>query len=327
VLARELEYHDLEFRRAPVPRYSSRGTVYKKWVEIGVPKIPEVLLKTVFYLYPDGPSAEAGRSIGGTGFIASIPSQVGGHRHYYAVTNRHVAIDGGCSVIRLNTRDGGTDIIEFDPADWVKHPDGQDIAACPIYVDTQKHPVGLVPLDRFVTKELLGKSAIGPGEDVFMIGRFIDYDGGPANRPAVRFGNISVMPVDGGAEIDSSYIIDMHSRTGYSGSPVFVYRTPGSNFDLNTTYDVMNPDSRFMYFLGVHWGQFPEDWELIGNEARRRLAASAAAPDSQLIRGVSGMTLVCPAWHLKELLELQQFQEQRASDEQEQTPKAGAKLE
>ncbi len=54
--------------------------------------------------------------------------------------------------------------------------------------------------------------------------------------------------------IRESYCVDMHSRSGFSGSPVFVYRTPGGDFSEKGVINL----SRFMMFLGIHWGQFPE---------------------------------------------------------------------
>jgi hypothetical protein len=79
----------------------------------------------------------------------------------------------------------------------------------------------------------------------------------------------------------------MHSRTGFSGSPVFAYRTLGS--DLNNPlaglkFEATHPDrglpevgrlraETVLHFLGIHWGQFPEAWELKNldklDEARR----------------------------------------------------------
>src|SRR5271170_5484166 len=93
---------------------------------------------------------------------------------------------------------------------------------------------------------------IGPGEDVFMVGRFIDHDGKDANIPSVRFGNISTLPQPieqpSGSTNNKSFILDLHSRTGYSGSPVFVYRTPGS--DLTTHHIMAGPAGHFVLFLG-----------------------------------------------------------------------------
>src|SRR5205823_82762 len=67
------------------------------------------------------------------------------------------------------------------------------------------------------------------------IGLFVDHDGVTTNVPSARFGNISMLP-NKNATIEQptnyrgeSYVVDMHSRTGFSGSPVFVYRTFGSD--------------------------------------------------------------------------------------------------
>ena len=52
------------------------------------------------------------------------------------------------------------------------------------------------------------------------------------NNPAMRFGNISLNPTpieQPNQSIKDSYCLDMNSRTGFSGSPVFMYRTPGSD--------------------------------------------------------------------------------------------------
>ena len=56
-----------------------------------------------------------------------------------------------------------------------------------------------------------------------------------ATAPALRFGNISTSPVAVKQPTqyreELNYRVDMHSRSGYSGSPVFVYRTPGNTLE------------------------------------------------------------------------------------------------
>src|SRR5208337_5394725 len=86
----------------------------------------------------------------------------------------------------------------------------------------------------FATEEIVSEYGIGVGDDVFMVGRFINHEGSPTYLPATRFGNISVMPfpILKSPQKGPSYCIDMHSRPGFSGSPVFVYRTPGGNLDV-----------------------------------------------------------------------------------------------
>src|SRR5258707_1186988 len=65
------------------------------------------------------------------------------------------------------------------------------------------------------------------GDDTFMIGLFLDHAGVTTNVPSARFGNISMLPNPRATIRQStgydgvSYVVDMHSRTGFSGSPVF----------------------------------------------------------------------------------------------------------
>ena len=65
-------------------------------------------------------------------------------------------------------------------------------------------------------------------------------------------------------------------------------------------------------FLGIHWAQFPESWELRDRasieEAKRRhhLILEEAS-----IEGVSGMTLVIPSWQVLEVLEMPKLKERR----------------
>ena len=54
-------------------------------------RITDQWLKCAFYIYPSRPDAEAGRSIGGSGFFVSIGwADNQERRHVYAVTNKHV---------------------------------------------------------------------------------------------------------------------------------------------------------------------------------------------------------------------------------------------
>lgn len=276
-----------------------------------MPRIPPRVLDCVCYLYSNEQSAAAGADFGGTGFLVSVSSRFPGRAWTYAVTNWHVALQGS-SVLRLNAQGGGVDIIPLEPHEWHFDP-RYDIAVACISVDRNVHKYSVISAeDGFVMQEHVELSKIGPGDDVFMIGRFVDHDGGPINRPAVRFGNISVMP----SPIDQpdigladSYCIDLHSRSGYSGSPVFVYRTPG--YDLEQSPATSMADAQFMLagtqylaLLGIHFAQFPEEWELI-DESRKSKPKSSGVPlvlEGKYVRGLSGMTCVLPAWTIWDVL-------------------------
>lgn len=193
-LADTLAFRDLEFRKRPVEARSRRGIPFTRWVPFGMPRVPPTALDCVIYLYSSEEEARKGSEFGGTGFLVGVPSRFPGRGWVFAVTNWHVAVQRGQSVVRINTQDGGTDIIALEPHEWHFDP-RYDVAAASISLnrDIHKYKV-VVPDEGFVMPEHIEKDKIGPGDDVFMVGRFVDHDGGPINRPAVRFGNISVMP-------------------------------------------------------------------------------------------------------------------------------------
>lgn len=190
------------------------------------------MLNCVFYLYRDRESAEKGDHFGGTGFLVGMRSKDHGKLFIYGVTNWHVAVRDGFSVIRLNTRDGDVDVIELGPEDWIYIPQGDDVAISRTLPIQDHHQFSVVLRHMFDAGEnrkdwrsSQHRRRIGVGDDVVMLGRFVDHDGGATNRPAARFGNISVMPtpiMQPNRQMRDTYLVDMHSRTGYSGSPVFV---------------------------------------------------------------------------------------------------------
>jgi hypothetical protein len=177
-----------------------------------------------------------------------------------------------------------------------------------------------------------------------MLGLFTDHSGIEKNLPAARFGNISMLP-DKSAKIEQpnigeaeAYIVDMHSRSGYSGSPVFVYRTFGADLSFN-------PDRHFRIrvderlrdgieldvdvdtvfeFLGMHYAQFPEDWE-IGKRKKTEARRKRLISDDECVTGFSGMTCVIPAWQLAELFEIEELAEMRKAREEDAKEKARGK--
>ncbi|MBL1255854.1 serine protease [Methylocystis sp. Sn-Cys] len=309
-----------------LPFLSERGVPQNHWVRVGMPQIPPSVTNSVFFLYDSVESAKSGERPGGTGFIVAysdsplFPAETA----FYGVTNWHVACEGGCSVIRLNTKDGGTDIIEIFPEQWEFIPGRYDLAAVRLQFSSI-HDVSAVNIGDFVIRQSTQtriKSDVGIGEDVFMIGLFIDHFGKGVNIPSARFGHISMLP-DERALIKQpttydgvSYLIDIHSRAGFSGSPVYVYRTFGSDLkqkfgesingldlqiDSIQVDDLGRPGGRtsgrvrgsrgtinyngMLKLLGIYWGRFPEQ---------------AGAPGSEL----SGTGCVIPAWQILELLNI-----------------------
>lgn len=317
-----VSYQDLYFKQTQVVRRSARGIPYPKWIDTGMPVIPSKFLDCVFYLYRSREDAESGKSAGGTGFFVAIPTedQLG---HHYAVTNWHVAVRYGFSVIRLNTADGGTDILEFDPEEWEFEDGKDDIAIVPLSIRDPAHKAYFIGTQVFLSERSAEEQAIGPGDNVFMIGRFMDIPAVKENVPTLRFGNISSKPISvkqpTNYEDGQCYCIDMHSRTGYSGSPVLAYRTPGDTLEWITG----EPGKRFvtlsgslMVLLGIHCGQYPEYLPIVDSPDKEESYLELGL-SGKSIKALSGMTIVIPAWKIMGLLNCDKFVAQRDTVERE----------
>jgi hypothetical protein len=291
------------------------------------------ILDVVFFLYPTKEDALNGTEYGGTGFLIAVPSRrwPAEFYHVHGVTNWHVACDGS-PVIRINRRDGRPpDIFDFDVSEWIFRPHHHDIAISPpLMLDPDIHQAEAIGLGSLLTKEEEIKDDINAAEDVFMVGRFVDYEGTETNVPACRFGNISMM----NAEVEQptkyrgrSIVVDMHSRTGFSGSPVFVYRTSGSGF--SPVLDLML-SWHYIKMIGIHWGQFREEyafeeatrlpiWRRIWKRWFPPKAASAEAKSlitkGMYVRGFSGMSCVVPAQAILNLINSPELQAMRETEE------------
>jgi hypothetical protein len=61
-----------------------------------------------------------------------------------------------------------------------------------------------------------------------MLGRFLGYDGTEENKPAARFGHLAMAPTvpvkHPWGFTQPSFLIECRSVSGYSGSPIFIYR-------------------------------------------------------------------------------------------------------
>ena len=319
-----------------------------------MPRIDQQLIDSTFFLYESADAAEAGGSAGGTGFVVSLTREIwpgDGTRqhftHYYAVTNAHVA--RGWPVVRLS-RGTGHEVIAFDQVDWEYHCQGDDVAVVPLDHADDSNSLSAISTRYFLDRRT-DRHSIGVGDDVFMIGLFVDHEGHETNNPMARFGNISMMASDRAPVRFSSaarvcHIVDMHSRSGFSGSPAFVYRTFGADLarmsyggeEVVAEFEVptVTPQqirqaieqSRFSHhsrpktetlslkirtmpvlkLLGIHFAQFPEKWPIIDSDS--------PLPSRKHVDGVSGMTCVVPAEKIRELLNIPKLVARREATEQ-----------
>ncbi len=263
-----------------------------------MPRIHPVFLGCVIFLYPDRKSAEEGADFGGTGFLANVDwKSFPRSGHIYAVTNSHI-IQDGFSVIRVNRKDGGIEIWEYDEVDWEPDPSGSDLSVLRVE-PTDEHAWSCIPVHLpkgkeelcFLTDDIILDYSIGIGDEVFSPGRLIDVSGKQRNRPVVQFGCISMMPPEKilGQE---SLLVELRSRTGFSGSPIFVFLPPTAEHMRPKTRKEMHSDRMYgPWLLGMRWGQFPTRDQLGDKEGQEELAKYA-----------SGMVMAIPAQRIAQFL-------------------------
>lgn len=293
-----------------------------------MPRIEQRYLDASIYLYASKQSAEDGENFGGSGCLVSVEStpvaQFDGRKtkilvdyplHVYAVTNKHVA-RGGFPVIRLNTIDGEHDVLELGHHDWIPHPDGDDLAVAPIELGDSRFHYFPIGLHMFVSQP--GSfQYIGAGDETFMVGRFTTHGGKQRNTPTLRFGNIAMLPFEKvklhDGFMQEAFLVETRSISGYSGSPVFVYRPKKTTISqqINDPYAFSSYESMIsrlgeaesitdlvghLYLLGIDCGHVPSFKRVVNG-------AGTPHPQGWKVESNTGMAIVIPAWRLEEFLQ------------------------
>ncbi len=277
-----------------------------------MPRIDPMILDSVFYLYETEEDAKNGTQTGGTGFFVGVRSEAFPERSVlYAVTCKHIVKPKSglpAPVIRLNTRDGKFDVISLTQDDWHTYeeiyPGKKHDIAIYEFGDPQKiykYAFALRPM--LLSKDKVQTHGISPGVDVFMVGRYIDHDGVQRNLPSVRFGNISMMPgeplrTDEGYFEEDSFIVELRTLSGYSGSPVFLFDPHHLTF-IDQQVPIVGVD----LLLGMLWSE-PPQYRYIEDAGRYMLV-------------YSGMSNVLPAWHIDLLLDWEVFKTSRKRHDEE----------
>jgi hypothetical protein len=270
-----VEFHDLEFDYGFRMVKTRDGKCSRRWVPIGMPRIPHHFERCTFFLYGYHPKTGVLSGPGATGFFVAMRSEsLRRLHHIYAVSNRHTVIDFSC--IRINRKGSGTRLIELDPSEWISS-DTDDLAAVDVtdllvfnhqrfsFLDN----ITWIRHDNFITDEINFLFNIGIGDETVMMGLFADHDGGTQNVPVGRFGLLSAMPNKSAPVrlwrddpfVRPAYLNDTRSRAGFSGSPVWVWRSPYGDMNQVEIYGRDVPFRRtegFLFLAGVHRGQFRE---------------------------------------------------------------------
>lgn len=317
-------------------RYNGAG----KWETYGMPEIPPNLDQCAFFLFAETDTGLKGPLA--TGFFVVRFAQFSNFfvGHTYAVTNAHAA-PAGASVIRLTTDDGRSEYIHLQPDEWEFIAGGPDLAVADVTDEFEdprlKSFSNGIGEQLLLTKRFIEDARVNIGEDGFMLGLFANAPGEDRNAPVGRFGNIAAMANPShkieqpNGEFQPSFIFDIRSRTGFSGSPVFIYRT--GSFDMHREMHVTttkptpkaNPNP-FVKLLGVHCGQYPETIKF--KVVHARSGQSSSRESRARLEVPSSMTIVVPAWEITRMLNLRKFAERREARERRaeelfgSTPKA-----
>ncbi|MCI0359987.1 MAG: serine protease [Planctomycetaceae bacterium] len=300
-----------------------------------MPRIANRFLDCSIYLYPTEEMATNGESHGGSGFLAAIPGfgdewLLDGKcprrdfYHCYAISNKHVAEKH--PIVRLNrekTSDSAerTSVIPFHAEDWFLSPE-HDIAIVPVDFATGLKYLFIDATTRFLTKEKAALHDVGIGDEVFMVGRFINHEGRQRNNPSVRFGHIGMMPADtpddpgDPRELETCFVIETHSIPGYSGSPVFVRPFAGPKLEAS------------------HYDSFPTNTHVYMSVPPSFMPPQPVVPAGPWLLGIqkayihhedrdkkvksnTGMSAVVPAWHILDLLNSEKMRLQRKAEQEQ----------
>lgn len=284
-----------------------------------MPGIPRLWLRSIVYLYASEADAHTGSPLGGTGFLMSMDPSPGlpmNRGHVYVVTAAHV-IEGGCTIPRVNTQTGRAR--PHSIGKWICHPDGDDVAVAALELAADMEHA-CVPFEMAVPPKIFDDERLSPGDEAFFIGRFAFRDGKTTNTPTVRFGSIAQIGGDpvrqerrSGVRYQESILVECHSLSGFSGSPVFAYRGAhirGDDNDPNTASIVPQVGNR-VYLLGVDWGSDP--WTA---DVRDKSTGKRVEP-REYVSASSGMAMVVPAWKIQTILDDPCFVKARKEREDE----------
>jgi hypothetical protein len=294
---------------------------YEYWRPV-VPRIPDELLDCVIYLYPSKEAAEKGERFGGSGFLVSVLPAISGPGlppAIYAVTNSHVIREGKSPVVRLNTQAGSTTVLDLADDQWIHHPDGDDVAICPLGLKDQGlYRYEALPCEKWLaTKSALDDEDVGPGDEVFFVGRFVNHQGQQQNRPVARFGTIAMMPEEPVRNqrglLVEAFLIEAHSQSGFSGSPVFMYiphNSVRSKWWTDDESGIEATEGLRHCLLGIDAGHFPHSERVQArNEKTGRL--EPWKDHALYVKQNSGMMEVVPVWKLADILEDETVAEMR----------------
>jgi hypothetical protein len=274
-----------------------------------VPAIPDNYLGAVVFLYPSREAAQRQEQEGESGFVGSFHHIGERPGPRFIVTNQHVTVKA--RVARLTDEEGEALILDTSPDSWHHHPAGDDVSVFPL-VDLKPEEYERLP-SITQTTFVEEKDYVRPGDDVFMLGRFIMARGKQLDAPTARFGHLAMQgtaPVPTERGIDQeSFLVEALSIPGYSGSPVVAFKlhleqnrvTGGISLAVGdprgTSFGSIRSGSPDLpVLLGIDWGHITDDLPVLE-------PSGTPTSDKLYVRQNRGMIGVVPAWKITEILE------------------------
>jgi hypothetical protein len=309
-----------------------------------VPRIADSYTGCAVYVYATLEDARTGESINGagSGLLVCVPIN-SDFAAGYVVTNRHVVTKAGSPVLRLNRKDGGVECIRTNLRDWFMHPGGDDVAVFPLDIEWEDLKFTFIQQEIFLTPEIIAAEDVGIGDDTVMVGRFIGHDGKQKNTPAVRFGNIAMMPIEKivseAGIAQESFLVEMRSLPGYSGSAVFIYspcamndmsvRRSGKTHDEDEAERMKEKEEKGWaipsfplsftrpkgpFLLGVDWCHLHSRSYVRGGDGK-------VLDDRTFVEQNSGIAGVIPAWKIADVLNSEELVAMRRKEDEKITQK------
>ncbi len=301
------------------PRTSSSGRPYWEAVPT-VARIRDEYVKSLAFFYRTVEEAETNENCGGSGFLLGKEfSDQEGRAHVYAVTNLHVKERGGLVMHRMDRDGTWIPPEDLSQKHW-EHIPGQDIAVCSLGRSALFSDVPMIRATSLLAEsEMEDQDDPDPyreppdyGSEVFMVSRLGNRDLRAGSVPAVRFGSLAahrpVLVWNERCGFDQeSFLVEMRSISGHSGSPVLLYIDP-----LRLVAGVRDERSAALLIrlLGINWGHLDQDAPTGGWNA--------------------GIACVVPAWRIAQLLEesevlvAERDQREREHRSDAQIPSGGA---
>lgn len=274
--------------------------------------------KCVIYLgqKKDGQDHELDKDKTATAFF--ISHKVDGVTTWYLITNKHVATTIGVPPFFIRFNKKGLEDSWLEPireAKWERHDDDAVDLALMEFNPPKDADVLAFPAEHLLTQEKIIAKQIGAGDITYVIGLFKRLPGTKRCMPIVHTGHLALaqfgserIPLKNQYGVRTeiqAHLVQAHTLSGSSGSPVFIKR--GIEVWPAEDTGVMPRAFGAVFLLGVWQGSF---------EAKPGETLVSDAGFNANDRLAVGYGVVVPAHQILEILLKPELQQARRATEQ-----------